>query len=73
LNCCAQTFIVDRACEASRKPHRRLIERHDLKALSTGASRREPLLSHGEAALNDNGGAYCGGHAISSRIRTRRG
>ncbi|MDI4642272.1 hypothetical protein K9U39_15200 [Rhodoblastus acidophilus] len=49
----AQTLIVDGSDEAAGKPDRRLLERHDLEAMTTIAGRRQAAFPHGETAVND--------------------
>ena len=62
LDRCPQAFVVDRPGKAPGEPHGRLLERHDLKAKAPLARRCQAALSHGEAAVNDEGGPTDDGH-----------
>ena len=57
-----QAFVIDRPGKAPGEPHGRLLERHDLKAMAPLARRCQAALSHGEAAVNDEGGPTDDGH-----------
>jgi hypothetical protein len=49
----AQALIVYGPGKTARKAHRRLLEGHNLQAVTTIASRRQAAFPHGETAVND--------------------
>jgi len=58
----AQALIVDRTSKSAGKSDGRLLERHDLEAVTTATTRREAALPHGEATVNNQGGSARYGH-----------
>ena len=57
-----QALFVDRANEAASQSDGGLLERHDLKAVTTVTASRQPALPHGETTVNDKGGSICACH-----------
>ncbi len=58
-------LIVDGPGEAASKADRRLLEGHDLEAMTTVACRRQAAFPHGETTVNDQGGSTRDGHGRS--------
>ena len=61
----AQAVIVDGPGKTASKAHRRLLEGHDLEAMTTVACRGQAAFPHGETTVNDQGGSARDGHGRS--------
>jgi hypothetical protein len=61
----AQVLVVNRPGKAAGEPYGRLLEGHDLEAMTTVASRRQAAFPHGETTVNDQSGSTRDGHGRS--------